>query len=88
MKYVKPVYPVSTWYFKQNDQEQAVHYVGIPIKTNKNPQNFETFWFPTPENPGNPDEHTPIEKTILQTLESLDPTNDEESMAKFLENFN
>ena len=79
---------------KQSDQEQAAHYVGIPIKANKNPQTFENFWFPTPEKPGSPDEHTPIEKTILrklqalQALERLDPTNDEESRAKFQENFN
>ena len=49
--------------------------------------------FPTPENPENPDEHTPIQKRILrelqalQDLETLNPTRDEESRAKFLENF-
>ena len=39
MKYVKPVDPVSTWHLLQNDQEQAVHYVSSPIKTNKKPKN-------------------------------------------------
>ena len=93
MKYVKPVDPASTWHFLQNDQEQEAHYVSSLIKTNKNPQNSENFWFPTPENPGNPAEHTPIQKRILrelqalQDLETLDPTEDEESRAKFLENF-
>ena len=77
----------------QNDQEQAAHYVSSLVKTNKNPQNSENYWFPTPENPGNPEEHTPIQKRILrelqalQDLETLDPTKDEESRAKFLENF-
>ena len=90
MKYVKPVDPASTWHFLQNDQEQATHYVSSLIKTNKNQQNSENFWFPTPENPGNPTEHTPIQKRILrdiqalQDLETLDPTKDEESRAKFL----
>ena len=93
MKYVKTVDPVSTWHLLQNDQEQAAHCVSSLIKRNKNPQNSENHWFPTPENPGNPDEHTSIQKRILwelqalQDLETLDPTNDEESRATFLENF-
>ena len=93
MKYVKPVDPASTWHLLQNDQEQAAHYVSSLIKTNRNPQNSENNWFPTPENPVNPEEHTPIQKQILrelqalQDLETLDPTTDAESRAKFLDNF-
>ena len=93
MKYVKPVDPASTWHLLQQDQEQAAHYVSSLIKTNKNLQNQENYWFPTPENPGNPEEHTPIQKRILQELqalqdlETLDPTQDAESWAKFIENF-
>ena len=93
MKYVKPVDPASTWHLLQNDQEQAAHYVSSLIKTNRNPQNSENYWFPTPEDPGNPEEHTPIQKRILrelqalQDLETLDPTTDAESRAKFLKNF-
>ena len=52
VKYVKPVDPASTWHLLQNDQEQAAHYVSSLIKTNKNLQNSESYWFPTPENPG------------------------------------
>ena len=66
MKYVKPVDPASTWHLLQNDQEQAAHYVSSLIKTNRNHQNSENYWFPTPENPGNPEEHTPIQKRILR----------------------
>ena len=93
MKYVKPIDPASTWHLLQNDQEQAALYISSLIKTNRNPQNSENYWFPTPENPGNPEEHTPIQKRILrelqarQDLETLDPTTDAESRAKFLENF-
>ena len=81
MKYVKPVDPASTWHLLQNDQEQAAQYVSSFIKTNKNSQNSENCSFPTPENPGNLDEHTLIQKRIirelqaLQDLETLDPTN-------------
>ena len=84
MKYVKPVDPTSTWHLLQNDQEQAAHYVSSLIKTNRNPQNSENYWFPTPENPGNPEEHTPIQKRILRELQAL---QDEESRAKLLGNF-
>ena len=77
----------------RNDQEQAAHYVSSLIKTNRNPQNSENYWFPTPESPGILEEHTPIQKRILrelqalQDLETLDPTKDEESRAKVLQNF-
>ena len=54
MKYVKPVDPASTFNLLQNDQKQAAHYVSSLIKTNRNPQNSENYWFPTPENPGTP----------------------------------
>ena len=47
-------------------QERAAHYVSSLIKTNKNSQNTENSWFPTSENPSNPQEHTPIEKRILR----------------------
>ena len=93
MKYLKPIDPASTWHFLQQDQEQAAHYISSPIKANKNTQNHENYWFPTPENPGNPEEHTPIQNRILreiqalQDLESLDPTKDPESRVKFQENF-
>ena len=93
MKYVKPIDLASTWHFLQQDQEQAAHYISSLIKAYKNPQNQENHWFPTPENPCNPEEHTPIQKRILrelqasQDLETLDPTKDPESRAKFLEIF-
>ena len=90
MKYVKPIDPALTWHFLQEDQEQAAHYVSSLIKANKNPQNQENYWFPTPENPGNPDENYTNTKKILrklQDLETLDPTKDPESRVKFLENF-
>ena len=52
------------------------------------------FWFPTPENPGNPDKHTSIQKRILQELqqlqqqEKLDPKQFEEQRREFLKDFN
>ena len=76
---------MSTWHVLQKDQEHAAHFVSSLIKTNEDPKNSEFFWLPTPETPGNPDEHTPIQKRIvrelqtLQDLETVDPTKGAES---------
>ena len=56
-------------------------------------QTEEKFWFPTPENPGDESEHTPIQQRILrelrelQRLEELDPKRDEKSRTQFLSLF-
>ena len=53
----------------------------------------ENLWFPTSENPGNEEEHTPIQRRISKEIrelikkEELDPTKDEESRKKFLDMF-
>ena len=38
------------------------------LRTNKPDQQTNTFWFPIPENPGNTEEHTPIQTRILKEL--------------------
>ena len=90
MKYVKPVDRALTWHLLQNDQEQAEHNVSSLTKTNK--IFTDNYWLPIPENPGNPEEHTPIQKRILRALqalhdlETLDAKKNEESRTKILEN--
>ena len=60
------------------------------FRTNKPDQQTNTFWFPTPENPGNTEEHTPIQTRILEELrelqskEKLNPKNNTESSTEFL----
>ena len=44
-----------------------ITYLTELLRTNK-PDQSNTFWFPTPENPGNTDEHTPIQTRILKEL--------------------
>ena len=45
----------------------------------------ETCWFPTPQEPGDETQHTPIEKrtlqelVVLQKLEHLNPQDNQES---------
>ena len=93
MKYVKPVDPVTTRHLLQDNPENAAFYVSSLIKSAK-PEDFrENYWFPTPEDPGDPQQHTPIQKRILtelltlQELEKLNPQDDPESRRQFLTNF-
>ena len=59
-------------------------------RTNEPEQQNNTFWFPTPENPGKPEEHTPIQTRILKELneledkEKLNPQESTEFGHKFL----
>ena len=93
MKHVKPIDPVSTWHLLNEKEEDAIYYVSSLLKANGNNDQYEQYWFPTPENPGDEDSHTPIQRRILQELrnlqkaEQLNPQNGEESRRKFLSNF-
>ena len=63
------------------------------LRTNKPKQQNNTFWFPTPENPGKPEDHNPIQTRILKELnkhkdkEELKPQESTESRNKFPERF-
>ena len=41
------------------------------LRTSKPEQLNNTFWFPTPENPGKPEDHTPEQTLILKQLNEL-----------------
>ena len=93
MKYVKPIDPVTTWHLLQANPENAAHYASSLIKSTRSKEVKENFWFPTPEDPGDPHHHTPIQKRILselvnlQELEKLNPQDDPESRRQLLSNF-
>ena len=93
MKYAKPIDPVTTWHLLQANPENAAHYAGSLIKSTMSEDVKEIYWFPTPEDPGDPQHHTPIQKRIfselinLQELEKLNPHDDPESRRQFLSNF-
>ena len=93
MKYVQPIDPVTTWHILQDNPENGAFYVSSLIKSSK-PEHFhEKYWFPTSEDPGDPQQHTPRQKLILtelqnlQELEKLIPQDDPESRRQFLTNF-
>ena len=70
-----------------------ITYLTELLRTNKPDQQTNTFWFLTPENPGNTEEHTPIQTRILKKLrelqlkEKLDPKDNTESRTEFLKRF-
>ena len=75
------------------EHDDVVTYINALMQVEKPGDNEEKFRFPTLENPGNEQEHSPIQKRILKelrelaALEKLDPTENEESRAKFLSMF-
>ena len=93
MKHVRPIDPVSTWHLLNENEEDAIYYISSLLKADRNNDQYEQFWFPTPENPGDETTHTPIQQRILkelrnlQNLEQLNPHDDAESRRKFLSNF-
>ena len=93
MKHDRPIDPVSTWHLLNENEEDAVYYIISLLKANRNNDQHEQYWFPTPENPGDEASHTPIQQRILRELrsleeiETLNPQDNEESRRKFLSNF-
>ena len=93
MKHVRPIDPVSTWHLLNENEEDAIYYISSLLKANRNDDQNEQYWFPTPENPGDETTHTPIQQKILkklrnlQHLEQLNPHYDVESRRKILSKF-
>ena len=70
-----------------------VTYLTVLLITNKPDQQNNTFWFATPENPGNTEDHTRFQTRILterpelQRREKLNPRDDIESRMELLKRF-
>ena len=91
-KFIKPVDMAILSMIPEGDPD-LITYLTELLRTNKQDQQANTFWFPTPENPVNTEEHTPIQTRILKKLcdlqlkEKLNPKNDFESRVEFLKRF-
>ena len=76
-----------------NNHDDAIHYIKNLLKTSKTDEVNETYWFSKPQNPGNENEHTPIQTHILTELrepgqlEQLNPLKDTNSCDQFISNF-
>ena len=68
----KQIRPVDTAALKLLEDPDDTHmYVNDLMKSNETEQSDENLWFPTPENPGNEKEHTPIQRGILKEIREL-----------------
>ena len=56
-KHIKPVDMAILSMIPQDDLDLTA-YPNELLRTNKPEQRVNTFWFPTPENPGKPEDHT------------------------------
>ena len=92
-KHIRPVNPTSVRHLLNNSHDDAIHYITSLLKTSKNDEVNETYWFPTPQNPGNEKEHTPIQTRVLnelrelEQLEKINPLEITNSRNQFLSNF-
>ena len=88
-KHVRPVDRAIRSMIPQGDLDLTA-YINELLRTNKLEQQNNTFWFPTPENPGKPEDRSPIQTRILRELnelkdkEKLNPQESTKSRNKFL----
>ena len=68
MKDIQPIDPIPIRNLLDNNHDAAPQNVNRLLKTPKSDSSVENHWFPTPKNPGNPIDHTPIQKRILTEL--------------------
>ena len=91
-KHIKPVDLAILSVIPQGDLDLTA-YLSELLRTNKPEHQHNTFWFPTPENRGKPEDHTPIQMRILNELnelkdkEKLNPQESTASRNKFLKRF-
>ena len=65
-KHIKPVVMAIRSMIPQSDLDLTAY-----LRTNKPEQQKNTFWFRTPENPGKPEDHNPIQTRILKEWKEL-----------------
>ena len=69
-KFIKPVDMAFLSMILEGDAV-LITYLTELLRTKKPDHRYNTFWFPTPENPGNTEDHTPIQTGILKELRDL-----------------
>ena len=71
-KHIRLVNPTSVRHLLNNNHDDAIQYINSLLKTSKDDEVNESNWFPTPQNPGNEKEHTPIHIRILNELREIE----------------
>ena len=92
IKHKQPVDPAMLSFMIQHEDTTEIHINELLKVPSPNPEQ-ESYWFPTPEDPGDPTTYTPIQQRIytelleLKQLEKLNPQDNEASKKLFLSNF-
>ena len=92
IKYVQPVDPSMLSFIIQHEDTTEI-YINELLKVPPQNPDHESYWFPTPEEPGDPTTYTPIQQRIykelleLKELEKLNPYDNETSRTEFLSHF-
>ena len=92
IKHIQPVDPAVLSFMIQHDETTEV-YINELLKVPQSNSEQESYWFPTPEEPGDPATYTPIQQRIynelleLKELEKLNPHDNGLSRTTFLSNF-
>ena len=92
IKHIQPVDPAMLSFMIQHEDTTEI-YINDLLKVPSQDPDQESYWFPTPDDPGDPTTYTPIQQRIynelleLKQLEQLNPQDNEESRKSFLSNF-
>ena len=71
IKHIKPVDPSTHTFMMHQHIENTDLYLNQLMKTNQSSDEQETYWFPTPEQPGDLTTYTPIQQRIFDELIEL-----------------
>ena len=92
IKHIQPVDPAMLSFMIQHEETTEI-YINELLKVPSQDPEQESYWFPTPEEPGDPTTYTPIQQRIynelleLKQLEQLNPQDNAKSRKAFLSNF-
>ena len=92
IKHIQPIDPSVLSFMIQHEETTEV-YINELLKVPQQNSEQESYWFPTPEDPGDPTTYTPIQQRIynelleLKELEKRNPHDNESSRKAFLSNF-
>ena len=92
IKHIQPVDPAMLSFMIQHEEPTEI-YINELLKVPPQNPDQESYWFPTPEDPGDPTAYTPIQQRIynelleLKELEKLNPQENETSRKSCLSNF-
>ena len=92
IKHIQPVDPAMLSFMIQHEDTIEI-YINELLKVPSQKPEQESYWFPTPEEPGDPTAYTPIQQRIYNELfelrerEQLNPQDIGESRKSFLSNF-